>query len=366
MQVGLSAGPGAKVNQHKITELFVFDAMGKKAVEEASAGDIVTFAGISDFNIGDTVVDIDDPRPLEPIAVEVPTMSITLGINKSPFAGRSAAKFLTSRQIRDRLDKELLTNVALKIEETGDADSVQVFGRGLLHLTVLMENMRREGYEIMVGPPKVIEKEIDGVRNEPWELVDVEVPEESSGAVVSLLAERKGNMIEMSSPTAEGMQTIQYELPTRGLVGVKSKILSATRGLAVMTTTFAGYKPFAGEIGSRISGNILSFETGEATAYALMNMQDRGIFYIKPGQEVFENQIIGVNAKPDHLKVNVCKAKKLTNMRSAGADEKANLAPPKDLSLEDAVEYVTEGEYVEITPDAVRMGCAKLPAKVGR
>merc|ERR1719353_2757277 len=216
--------------------------------------------------------------------------------------------------------------------------------------------MRRESFELMVGPPQVIYKEIDGVQHEPFESVDIELPEEYSGSVVNLLAERKGNMVEMSSPTAEGMQTIQYEVPTRGMVGVKSKMLSATRGLAVMTTTFAGYKPYAGDFGGRDKGNLLSFEQGTATPFAISKVQDRGAFFTSPGDEVYADQIVGVNSKAQDLKVNICKAKQLTNMRSAGADEKSKATPPLQLTLEDAVEYVVAGEFVEVTPDAIRMG----------
>jgi GTP-binding protein len=354
--IGISKGPGEPVKQVKASELFIFDAVGRKSVDEASAGEIVIVAGIGDFNIGDTLVDPSDPQPLEPIAVEQPTMSITMGVNKSPFAGRSGAKYLTGRQIRDRLNKELETNVALQVKETEDSDSVQVFGRGLLHLTVLIENMRRESFELMVGPPQVIYKEIDGVQHEPFESVDIELPEEYSGSVVNLLSERKGQMVEMSSPTAEGMQTIVYEVPTRGMVGVKSKLLTATRGLAVMTTTFAGYKPYAGDFGGRDRGNLLAHEAGTATPFSLTKVQERGALWTANGDEVYENQIVGIHSRPGDLKVNVCKAKQLTNMRSAGADEKASTTPPMDLTLEDAVEYVIEHEYVEITPDSIRMG----------
>jgi len=363
--IGLSKGPGEPVKQCKASELFIFDAVGRKAVDEAEAGEIVIVAGIPDFNIGDTLVDPNDPQPLEPIAVEQPTMSITMGVNKSPFAGKSGAKYLTGRQIRDRLAKELETNVALQVRETGDSDSVQVFGRGLLHLTVLIENMRRESFEMMVGPPTVINKEIDGEVHEPFESVDIELPEEYSGAVVSLLSERKGNMIEMSAPTSEGMQTIVYEVPTRGLVGVKSKLLTATRGLAVMTTTFAGYKPYAGDFGGRDRGNLLSFEQGTATPFALTKVQDRGALWAGAGDEVYVDQIVGIHSRPGDLKVNICKAKQLTNMRSAGADEKASTTPPMALTLEDAVEYVLGDEFVEITPDAIRMGWTD-PKKAGR
>lgn len=354
--IGLSAGPGSPVKPVKLSEIFTFDGLGKVSVPEASAGDIVVFSGINEFDIGDTLVDPDDPQPLEPIAVEKPTMSITIGVNKSPFAGKSGAKLLTSRNIRERLAKELETNVALKVEDTGDADTVQVFGRGLLHLTVLIESMRREGFEVMVGPPQVLYKEEGGDRLEPFELVDIELPEEYAGSVVSMLAERKGAMLEMGAPTAEGMQTIQYEVPTRGMVGVKSKLMAATRGLAVMTTTFAGYKPYAGDIGGRDRGNLLAFEQGTANSYGLQKAQERGVLFVRPGEEVYEDEIVGISSRQGDLKINIVKAKQLTNMRASGKDDNTNLVPVKELSLEDAVEYVIDGEFVEVTPDAIRMG----------
>merc|ERR1719183_3322098 len=356
--IGLCAGPGEPVKQVKVSELFNFDAMGRAPIDEASAGEIVVFSGVSDFNIGDTLVDPDEPMPLEPIEIEQPTMSITMGVNKSPFGGR-IGKLLTSRNIRDRLAKELEVNVALRVEDTDDGDTVLVSGRGLLHLTVLIETMRREGFELMVGPPKVIEKEVDAERMEPFELVDIEMPDEYSGSAISLLNERKGNMIEMSPVTAEGSVSIQYEVPARGMNGVKSKLLSATRGLAVMSSTFAGYKPYAGDFGGRDRGNMLSHETGTATPFSISKAQERGALFSSPGDEVYEDQIVGINAKTGDLKVNICKAKQLTNMRSSGADEKSACTPPMQLTLEDAVEYVIEGEFVEVTPDAIRMG--KLP-----
>jgi len=354
--IGLSAGPGSPLKPVKLSEIFTYEGLGKVAVPEASAGDIVVFAGINEFDIGDTLVDMDDPQPLEPIAVEKPTMSITIGVNKSPFAGKSGAKLLTSRNIRERLAKELETNVALKVQDTGDADTVQVFGRGLLHLTVLIESMRREGFEVMVGPPQVLYKEEGGETLEPFELVDIELPEEYAGSVVSMLAERKGAMLEMGAPTAEGMQTIQYEVPTRGMVGVKSKLMAATRGLAVMTTTFAGYKPYTGDFGGRDRGNLLAFEKGTANSYGLQKAQERGALFVRPGEEVYEDEIVGIHSRQGDLKVNIVKAKQLTNMRAAGKDDNTNLVPAKELSLEDAVEYVIDGEFVEVTPDAIRMG----------
>merc|ERR1719453_2297067 len=353
--IGLSAGPGEPVKQVKISELFVFDAMGRQSVEEAAAGDIVVFAGVTDFDIGNSLVDPSDPRPLDPLEVEKPTMSITMGVNKSPFAGRSG-KLLTSRNIRDRLTKELETNVALRVEDTEDADTLNVYGRGLLHLTVLIETMRREGFELMVGCPQVLYKDIDGVQQEPFETVDVEVPEESSGSVIDLLSQRKGNMLEMGAVNADGMISVQYEMPTRGMVGVKSRLLSATRGLAVMTSTFAGYRPYAGDFGGRDRGNMLCHETGVANTHGLQKAQERGILFPSPGQEVYEDQIVGINSRPGDLKVNVCRTKQLTNMRAAGKDDNSNLTPPKVMSLEEAVEYVIDAEFVEVTPEAIRMG----------
>ena len=363
--IGLSAGPGTPVKPVKVSELFNFDAMGRAAVDEAGAGDIVVFSGVSDFNIGDTLVDPDDPQPLEPIEVEQPTMSITFGVNKSPFGGR-VGKLLTSRNIRDRLAKELETNVALRVEDTDDGDTVLVSGRGLLHLTVLIETMRREGFELMVGCPSVIEQEIDGQRCEPFELVDIEMPEEYSGSAIDLLNQRKGSMVEMSPPTKEGLVNIIYEVPSRGMNGVKSKLLSASRGLAVMSTTFTGYRPYAGDFGERDRGNLLSFETGTTSPFALAKIQDRGALFSKPGDEVYEDQIIGINAKAGDLKVNACKTKQLTNMRSAGADDKSNVVPPMQLTLEDAVEYIQGDEFVEVTPDAIRMGKKPKPSKFGK
>lgn len=353
--IALSQGPGTPTRQVKVSELFNFDAMGRAPIDEASAGEIVVFSGVQDFTIGDTLVDPDDPMPLDPIEVEQPTMSITFGVNKSPFAGR-VGKLLTSRNIRDRLSRELETNVALRVEDTDDGDTVLVSGRGLLHLTVLIETMRREGFEMYIGCPTVIEKTEGGERQEPFELVDIELPEEYSGSAIDLLNQRKGAMLGMSSVTKEGMVTIEYEVPSRGMNGVKSKLLSATRGLAVMSTTFAGYKTYAGIFGERDRGNLLSFETGTTSAFSLAKIQERGALFSGPGDEVYEDQIIGINAKSGDLKVNACKTKALTNMRSAGNDEKSNCIPPMQLTLEDAVEYIQDGEFVEVTPEAVRMG----------
>jgi len=343
------------VKQVKLAELFTFNNLGRLKVDEATAGDIVVFSGIPDFNIGDTLVDLNEPRPLEPIAVEHPTMSITMGVNKSPFAGKSGAKKLTSRAIRERLTKELEVNVAMRVEDTVDGDTLLVSGRGLLHLTVLIETMRREGFELSVGPPKTIEKVIDKQRHEPFEQVDIDVHEEYSGAIIDLMQQRKGTMIDMSSPTKEGSQTLLFEVPSRAMVGVKSRMLTATRGLGVMTTTFAGYKPYAGSFGNRERGNLLSSETGDANGYGMMRAQERGALFMKPGDPVYVDQIIGIHQRQGDLKVNICRTKHLTNVRSAGKDDNLQLTTAKDMSLEDAVEYVQDGECVEITPDAIRI-----------
>lgn len=364
-QVGLSSGPGTDTKPVKVSEVFTFDALGRKAVDEAAAGEIVVFSGIQDFDIGNTIVDPDDPQPLEPIAVEQPTMSMTFGINKSPLGGKTG-KFLTGRQIKERLEKELETNVALRVEPTADSDTFLVSGRGLLHLTVLIETMRREGFELMVGCPSVIEKEIDGQRQEPFEMVDIDVPEDSSGTVINLLNERKGCMIEMGSPTKEGSMTIQYEVPTRGMNGVKSKLLTATKGLAVMTTTFAGYRPYAGDFDARKGGSLLSMATGPATSYSIVNAQQRGALFVEPGEEIYEGQIVGENARDGELKMNLCKTKTLDNMRSAGKDNTVGITPKKDFTLEEAVEYIIDGEYVEITPETIRMGVYPKDKKIPR
>ena len=355
--IGLCTGPQEQARSVKCSEIFVHEGLGRAPVEEACAGDIVVAAGVSDFAIGDTLVDPESPRPLPRIEVEQPTMSITLGPNRSPFKGRSGAKALTSSAIRERLAKELEVNVALQLDDRG-GESVQLYGRGLLHLTVLLEAMRREGFELMAGPPQVLYRlsEDGETRLEPFELVDVELPEEHSGAVIELLNGRKGTMLDMGAPNAQGSLALQFEVPTRGMVGVKSRMMTITRGLAVMTTTSRGYQPYAGDLPGRHRGNLLSHELGVATPYGLEKAQVRGQLFAKPGDPVYPKQIIGVHSSQGDLKVNVCKAKQLTNHRAAMKDDNTLLHPPKALTLEDAVEFVVDGEFVEITPDAIRMG----------
>jgi len=355
-EIGLSAGPGTEVKKAKIAQVFTFDALGKVECEEAAAGDIVTFSGISDFKIGDTLVDPNDPQPLTPLEVEQPTMTMTFGVNKSPLAGKSG-KFLTIRQIKDRLDKELQTNVAMKYEPVeGNADMVLVSGRGLLHLTVLIESMRREGFEMMIGPPITIERTVDGQREEPFELVDIELPDEYSGAAISLLNDRKGCMSEMGPSNTEGFTSMQYEVPSRGMNGVKSALLTATRGLVIMTTSFSGYKPYAGDFPGRKVGNLVSMAAGAATSYSIESAQARGELFVSPGDEVYDKMIIGQAKQPQDMKINIAKTKTLDNMRAAGNDKNNKIVPAKKFSLEECVEYIVPGEFVEVTPDALRMG----------
>lgn len=348
--------PGEELRRGQINELFVFNNFGKVAVEEATTGDIVMFSGIEGFTIGDTIVDPSSPRPLEPIIVEEPTVKMTFGVNKSPMAGKEG-KQLTSRVIRSRLDKELEKNVALRVDDTDSADTFSVSGRGQMHLTVLIENMRREGFELMIGPPEVIEKTINGQRCEPFEMVEVTVPDEYTGAVVDLLARRKGEMSTMS-PSGEGQTCIEYITPTRGMIGLRSAMLTSTRGMAVMESTFHEYRPHVGEISPRDKGSLLAYENGDATTFGIENAQNRGEMFINPKTPVYKDMIIGVHQRPGDLKVNVCKTKALNNMRSAGKDNTVGIVPPLELTLDSAVEYIGADELVEVTPASIRM-CKK-------
>lgn len=347
--------PDEPTKKGKIGEIFVFNNIGREKVQEATAGDIVMVTGISDINIGDTVMNKDTPIPLPPIAVEEPTVRMTIGVNKSPLAGREG-KLLQSRVIRDRLFKELEKNVALRVYETENADTYEVCGRGQLHLTVLIENMRREGFELLVGPPSVIEKVIDGVKCEPFEMVDITVPNEFASSVVDILNKRKGEMAEMGpAEGSEGQTAIKYLIPTRGMIGVRSQLLTATKGTMIMDTVFDSYRPFAGNIAQRERGSLLSFESGVANTYGITAAQERGRLFVNPKDEVFEDMIIGVHQRPGDLALNVCKTKQLTNMRAAGSDDTVKLTPPLELNLDIAVEYIQEDELVEVTPTKVRM-----------
>ncbi len=347
--------PGEDVKKGKITEMFTFNNVGRQTTERAYAGDIVMITGIADINIGETIMNKDDPRPLPPIAVEEPTVRMTFGVNKSPLGGREG-KLLQSRVIRDRLMKELEKNVALQVSETDNADTYEVCGRGQLHLTVLIETMRREGFELLIGPPSVIEKEVDGVKCEPFEVVDITVPNEFSGAIVDILNKRKGNMLEMSPVEgSDSLTALKFSVPTRGLIGVRSAMLTATKGTVIMDTTFDDFKPVVGAIAQREKGSLLAFEGGTANPFGISGAQDRGRMFVSPKDEVFKDMIIGVHQRPGDLAVNICKTKALTNMRSAGADDKAGVIPPMELNLDIAVEYIAEDELVEVTPTKVRM-----------
>jgi len=348
--------PGKPVNQGKITELFVFDNLGRTVVEEASAGDIVMVAGINNIGIGDTLVDPADPQPMVPIAVEEPTVRMTFGVNKSPLAGREG-KFLTSRMIRDRLFKELDRNVALRVDETDSADMYEVSGRGQLHLTVLIETMRREGFELMVGPPTVITKKENGKLLEPFEKVEVQVPDEYVGSVVDLMSRRKGEMVNMgpASETETGFTLVEYKIPTRGMIGLRNQMLTFTRGTAVMDTIFDSYKEFAGSIEARDRGSLLAYESGPVTPNGILGAQERGALFCSPKDEVYGGMIVGIHQRPGDLVVNVCKTKALNNIRSANKSIVEGIVPPVELGLDQAVEYIQDDELVEVTPSKVRM-----------
>jgi len=348
--------PDEEHKKGKIAELFVFNNVGREKVDSAMAGDIVMITGIPDIGIGETLMSKEEPKPLPPIAVEEPTVRMTIGVNKSPLSGKEG-KLLQTRVIRDRLYKELDRNVALRVSETDSADTYEVCGRGQLHLTVLIENMRREGFELFVGPPSVIEKEVDGKKCEPFELVDITVPTEFSGAVVDLLQKRKGEM-QLMGPAETGgddLTALQFLMPTRGMIGIRSTLLTATKGTMILDTQFDSYRPSVGEISGREKGSLLAFEQGTANPFGITGAQDRGRMFINNKDEVFKDMIIGVHQRPGDLPVNVCKTKALTNMRAAGSDDNLKITPPMELNLDIAVEYIGADELVEVTPTKVRM-----------
>jgi GTP-binding protein len=340
------------VQRNKVKQVFIFDGLAKREVTEVAAGDICAVVGIEGFEIGDTVADAENPEALPSIAVDEPTMSMMFTINDSPFFGQEG-KFVTSRHVRERLEKELEKNLAMRMQETDSADSFMVFGRGVLHLSVLIETMRREGYELQIGQPRVIVKEIDGQKMEPVEELTIDVPEESSGKCIELVTRRKGTMKSME-PKGDRF-ILRFEIPSRGIIGLRSNVLTATQGEAIMTHRFMSYEPWKGEIAGRQNGSLIVLETGSAFAYSLDNLQDRGVFFIEPGDEVYEGQVIGENNRPGDLVINVTKSKKLTNHRASGADDKASLPPPRRFTLEEALEYIQEDEYVEVTPKTIRL-----------
>ena len=342
---------GSVVRQ-KIKELNTFEGLGRAKASSVSSGDICAIIGLESFEIGETVADASAPEPLTSIRVDEPTMSMLFTINNSPFFGKDG-KFVTSRHIHDRLVKELDKNLALRVEPTDSADSWLVYGRGILHLSVLIETMRREGYELQVGQPQVIIKEIDGVKCEPIEQLTVNLPEEYSSRVIDLITRRRGEMTSMESKGDRIM--LEFTIPSRGIIGLNNSVLTASAGEAVMAHRFIEFAPWRGDIQRRLNGSIIAMESGTAFAYALNNLQSRGRFFIAPQDEVYAGQVIGEHTKDNDLVVNVCKSKKLTNMRASGSDDKVALAPPVIFSLEDSLEYIKADEYVEVTPNSMRM-----------
>lgn len=351
MPVSLVKRDGSIVKS-RIKELFVFEGLGRAKVSEVKSGDLCAVTGIEGFEIGDTIADFENPEGLKPISIDEPTMSMLFTINNSPFFGREG-KFLTSRHVRERLFKEMEKNLALRVDETDSADAFLVFGRGILHLSILIETMRREGYELQVGQPQVIVKNIDGVKCEPVETLTVDIPEPVSGKVIELVSQRKGDMVIME-PKGD-MIHLEFTIPSRGIIGLRNKVLTATAGEAIMNHRLKGFEPWKGEIAGRISGSLISMETGTAIAYSIDKLQDRGFFFVEPGEEIYAGQVIGEHTRPDDLSVNITKTKKLTNMRASGSDEKMRIAPAIKFSLEEAMEYIQEDEYVELTPKSIRM-----------
>ena len=340
------------IEKSKIKQLMVFEGLGKANVDEVQCGDICAVVGIDGFEIGDTIADIDAPEALPPIAVDEPTMSMLFMINNSPFFGKDG-KFVTSRHIKERLEKELEKNLALRVKPGINADSFVVYGRGVLHLSVLIETMRREGFELQVGQPKVLDKTINGQRCEPIEELSIEVPEQFVGAAIELSTRRKGALVRMEP---RGDRTLlEFEIPTRGLMGLRSNLLTATQGEAVVAHRFKDYQPYKGDIEMRTNGSLVSLETGEAIAYSMNKLLDRGRFFVEPGEEIYGGQVVGEHTRDRDLNINICKTKKLTNVRASGSDEKVVLPPAIKFSLEEALEYIQEDELVEITPNHMRM-----------
>ncbi|MBR0053083.1 MAG: translational GTPase TypA [Bacteroidales bacterium] len=340
------------IEKSKIKQLMVFEGLGKANVDEVQCGDICAVVGIEGFEIGDTIADSENPEPLPPIAIDEPTMSMLFMINNSPFFGKDG-KYVTSRHIKERLDKELEKNLALRVKPGLNADSFVVYGRGVLHLSVLIETMRREGFELQVGQPKVLDKTIGGQRCEPIEELSIEVPEQFVGAAIELSTRRKGALVRMEP---RGDRTLlEFEIPTRGLMGLRSNLLTATQGEAVVAHRFKDYQPYKGDIEMRTNGSLVSLETGEAVAYSMNKLLDRGRFFVEPGEEIYGGQVVGEHTRERDLNINICKTKKLTNVRAAGSDEKVVLPPAVKFSLEEALEYIQEDELVEITPSHMRM-----------
>lgn len=341
-----------RIEKQKIKQLLIFEGLGKKEVPEVQCGDICAVVGIDEFEIGDTIADYENPEALPPIAIDEPTMSMLFTINNSPFFGKDG-KFVTSRHIKDRLDKELEKNLALRVKPGLNADSFVVYGRGVLHLSVLIEEMRREGFELQVGQPKVLDKTINGQRCEPIEELSIEVPEQFVGAAIEISTRRKGALIHMEP---RGDRTLlEFEIPTRGLMGLRSNLLTASQGEAVVAHRFKDYQPYKGDIEHRTNGSLVSLETGEAIAYSMNKLLDRGKFFVDPGEEIYMGMVVGEHTRDRDLNVNICKTKKLTNVRAAGSDEKIILPPAIKMTLEEMLEYINEDELVEVTPHHLRI-----------
>ncbi|HCT94481.1 MAG: GTP-binding protein TypA [Bacteroidetes bacterium GWE2_39_28] len=336
----------------KIKDLMVFQGLEKVRADEVKSGDLCAVVGVEGFEIGDTIADIENPEALPTIDIDEPTMSMLFTINDSPFFGREG-KLVTSRHLRERLEKELEKNLAMKLKNGITADSFIVYGRGVLHLSVLIETMRREGFELQVGQPKVLDKNINGIRCEPVEHLTIDLPEEMVGRAIEMVTRRKGTLLHMET---RGERThLDFDLPSRGLIGLRSNLLTATQGEAVVAHRFKAYEPFKGEIEKRNNGSLISVETGTAIAYAMDKLKDRGRFFIHPGDEIYAGQVVGENSRGDDLGINLCKTKKLTNVRASGTDDKAMLAPPVEFSLEEALEFIQEDEFVELTPKSIRL-----------
>ncbi|MDX1543279.1 MAG: translational GTPase TypA [Christiangramia sp.] len=350
-QVSLVKRDGS-IKKTKIKELHTFEGLGRRKIEEVQAGDICAVVGLEGFDIGDTIADIENPEGLKTIAIDEPTMSMLFTINDSPFFGKDG-KFVTSRHIKERLYKELEKNLALRVSETDSADKFIVYGRGVLHLSVLIETMRREGYELQIGQPQVIIKEIDGVKCEPIEELTIDLPEEVSGKAVEMVTMRKGEMLSMEA--RGNRMNIQFLIPSRGIIGLRNQLLTATAGEAIMAHRFKEYQPLKGGIPERQNGSLVSMEKGKAIPYSIDKLQDRGKFFVDPGEDIYEGQVIGENSRQDDMVVNITKTKKLSNVRSSGADEKAKIVPAIKFSLEEALEYIQKDEYVEVTPNHLRL-----------
>jgi len=355
-EVAVLNGPvaeGETPAKARVTQIFAFSGMERVPVESAQAGDIVLVTGIDQLSIGTTLASVEAPEPLPPIMVDEPTLSMYFQVNTSPLAGRDG-KYVTSRNLRDRLAKEMLTNVALRVEETGDTDSFLVSGRGELHLTILIENMRREGYELAVSRPRVVLREIDGVVSEPFELLSVDVEEANQGAVMEALGPRRGDLTNMESDS-RGRTRLEYRIPARGLIGFQGEFMNLTRGTGLMSHVFDGYAPLKGDVPERRNGVLVSQEDGEAVAYALWKLQERGRMFVSPGDKLYEGMIIGIHSRDNDLVVNPIKGKQLTNVRASGTDEAVRLTPPIELTLEYAVEFIADDELVEVTPKSIRI-----------